>query len=145
MKKYTIEDMLKTVVYTGIGVATTATEKLQKTIDDMVEKGKIPAEEGRKIVDEFVDNSEDRREDMEKRVKGVVKSIVDRFDFPTKKDYEALAKRIEKLEKAARASKATKATRSTKPTAATAAKATATARKAAAKPAAKKVDGPASN
>ncbi|MBI1194105.1 MAG: hypothetical protein GC205_13180 [Bacteroidetes bacterium] len=111
MKKYSVEDLVKTVVYTGVGFAATATEKVQKTIDELVEKGKMPADEGRKVVDDFVKNNEDRREEWEERFKSSVKSIVDRFDMPSKKDYEALTKRVEKLEKAARAAKSAEATR----------------------------------
>lgn len=106
-----IEDLFKTVLYTGVGIAATATEKLQKTIDELVEKGKMPADEGRKVVDDFKKSSEERREEFEDRFKGSMKSMVDRFDFPTKKDYEALTKRVEKLEKAARAAKSAKSTR----------------------------------
>jgi polyhydroxyalkanoate synthesis regulator phasin len=111
MKKYSVEDLVKTLIYTGVGFAATATEKVQKTIDELVEKGKMPADEGRKLVDDFVKNNEDRREEWEERFKGTVKSIVDRFDFPTKKDYEAMTKRVEKLEKAARAAKSAESTR----------------------------------
>ena len=111
MKKYSIEDLFKTVVYTGVGIAATATEKLQKTIDELVKKGKLPADEGRKVVDDFVQGTEDRREDFEDRFKNTVKSVVDKFDYPTKKDYQALVKRVEKLEKAARAAKSATSTR----------------------------------
>jgi polyhydroxyalkanoate synthesis regulator phasin len=113
MKKYSVEDMFKTVVYTGVGIAATATEKFQKTIDEMVEKGKIPAEDGRKYVEDFFKDTEGRREEFEDRFKSTVKSVVDKFDFPTKKDYQALVKRVEKLEKAARAAKSAEATKPT--------------------------------
>jgi polyhydroxyalkanoate synthesis regulator phasin len=106
-----IEDLFKTVIYTGVGIAATATEKLQKTVDELVEKGKMPADEGKKVVEEFKKNSDERREEYEDRFKTSVKALVDRFDFPTKKDYEALTKRVEKLEKAARAAKSAKSTR----------------------------------
>lgn len=106
-----IEDLFKTVIYTGVGIAATATEKLQKTIDELVEKGKMPAEEGRKVVEDFKKSSDERREEVEDRFKTSVKALVDRFDYPTKKDYEALTKRVEKLEKAARAAKSAKSTR----------------------------------
>jgi polyhydroxyalkanoate synthesis regulator phasin len=111
MKKYSLEDLVKTVVYTGLGVAATATEKLQKTIDEMVAKGKMPAEEGKKVVEDFVKTTESRREDMEDRAKNTIKTLVDKFDFPSRKDFNSLIKRIEKLEKAARAEKSAKSTR----------------------------------
>ncbi len=111
MKKNSVEEMVKTLVYTGVGIAATATEKLQKTMDELVEKGKIPAEDGRKYVEDFMKTSEGRREEFEDRFKSSVKGIVDKFDFPTKKDYQALIKRVEKLEKAARAAKSAESTR----------------------------------
>lgn len=111
MKKYSVEDLFKTVIYTGVGVAASATEKVQKAIDELVDKGKMPADEGKKFVDDFVKNTENRREEFEDRFKSAVKSIVDKFDFPTKKDYSALIKRVEKLEKAARAAKSAESTR----------------------------------
>ncbi len=111
MKKYSVEELFKTIVYTGVGVAANATEKIQKAVDEMVERGKLPADEGRKFVDDFVKNTESRRDEFEDRFKGSVKTIVDKFDFPTKKDYDALVKRVEKLEKAARAAKSAESTR----------------------------------
>jgi polyhydroxyalkanoate synthesis regulator phasin len=113
MTRNTIEEALKTAIYTGVGFAAGAAEKLQKSVDELVEKGKIPAEEGKKVVEDFMEDSKKRREETEDKVKSSIKGIVDKFDFPTRKDYESLVKRVEKLEKAQRAARAAKSTRST--------------------------------
>ena len=47
-------EIVKNMVYAGVGLATMTTEKVKETIDELVEKGRISDTEGKKIVDEFL-------------------------------------------------------------------------------------------
>lgn len=100
-----MEDLVKKVLYTGVGLVATTTEKLQSTVNGLVDSGKVPQEEGKKIVDDFVSSTETKRNEFESRATDLIESIVRRLEVPTKSDYEALSKRIAKLERAARTSK----------------------------------------
>ena len=113
-------DLLKNFIYAGVGLASTTSDKLKETIDDLVEKGKISDTEGRKICDDFFKSTGEKKEEFESRLKKVQDDLTERFDF-MKKDkngIEALNKRIEDLEakvvaaekKAAKAAAAVKKT-----------------------------------
>lgn len=94
-----MEELVKKVLYTGVGLVATTTEKLQKTVNDLVDQGKVPQEEGKKIVDEFVSSTEGKRNEFEKKTSELIESIVRRLEIPTNSDYAALSKRIAKLER----------------------------------------------
>jgi polyhydroxyalkanoate synthesis regulator phasin len=53
-----MEDLFKKLLYAGAGLAVTAKESLDKSIDELVEKGKISDTEGRRIVDNFFEKTE---------------------------------------------------------------------------------------
>ena len=48
-----MEDLFKKFVYTGVGLVSLTAEKLQKSIDTLVEEEKISEKEGKKIVNDF--------------------------------------------------------------------------------------------
>ena len=93
-------DLLKNFIYAGVGLASTTSDMLKETIEDLVEKGKISDTEGRKICDDFFKSTGERKEEFESKLKRVQEDLAEKFDF-MKKDkngIEALNKRIEKLE-----------------------------------------------
>ncbi len=93
-----MEDLFKKFLYTGVGLVSVTAEKLQNSIDELVEKGKLSGEEGRKVVDELVEDSENVREDMEGRIRGFIEAAMAKFDFPTRAEVDKLEAKIEELE-----------------------------------------------
>jgi len=96
-------DLLKNFVYAGVGLASSTTDKLKETIDDLVEKGKISDTEGKRICDDFFKSTGEKKEDFELKMKKVQEDLSAKFDFrkKSKKDDEAidaLNKKIEELE-----------------------------------------------
>ena len=89
-----MEDAFKRLLYAGVGIAATATEKVEKTIDELVEKGKLSDNEGKKIIDDFLEKTETRREEFDDKFKG----FVEKFGYTKKADVEDLRKRIDDLE-----------------------------------------------
>ena len=76
-----MKDLLRNFLYTGIGLVSLAAEKLQVTVDDLVEQGKLSQEEGKKIVDDFFRTSEAKRDEFESRVKKMAESLTSKFDL----------------------------------------------------------------
>lgn len=96
-----MEDLLKKFLYTGVGLASLTTEKLQETVDELVGKGKVSKDEGKKIIDDFTDRVEERRSDFEKRMQEMVDSFSASINLPkmaSKDDIDALNQRIAMLE-----------------------------------------------
>ena len=93
-----MEDIIKKVLYTGVGLVTLTAEKLQEAVDDLVDKNKMSEEEGKKVVDDFQEKTNSYKEDLEDKFKGFAQDIRDAFDFPSKKDWTQLLERVEAIE-----------------------------------------------
>ena len=80
-----MEELLKKVLYTGVGMVAYTSEKVQKIVSDLVSQSKISEEEGKKIVEDFMKDSEGKREEIEAKVKEVAaKENVLFIDLDTK-------------------------------------------------------------
>lgn len=108
-------ETLKNIVYAGVGLASTTSEKIKETINDLVEKGKISDTEGKKIIDDIFKTTESTKEEIEAKVKTMTDKLSATFDFKGKKEDKhvvSLEKKIAELERElaeAKKSAATKA------------------------------------
>ena len=93
-----MEDLFKKVLYTGVGLVSVTAEKLQEAVDKLVSENKISREEGRKVVDELFQNTENKREEFESQLKDIVEEVVSRVKLVSQKDFDSLLKRVEELE-----------------------------------------------
>ncbi len=96
-----MEELFKKFVYTGVGFVAYTADKIQETVNELVNQDKITEEEGKKIVDDFLSNTESKKEDFEAKLKGLADEVVGKFNFAnaTKKDgFSDLRARIERLE-----------------------------------------------
>ncbi len=93
-----MEDLLKRIMYTGVGLVTTTAEKFQETIDELVEKGSLSTEEGKKVVDDLLENTEARKEEFEGKIKELVDDVMDKLQLPSNTEFQGLIERIKKLE-----------------------------------------------
>ncbi|MBK8444371.1 MAG: hypothetical protein IPL35_13585 [Sphingobacteriales bacterium] len=98
---------MKKVLYTGVGLVASTTEKLQAVVNDLVDKDKLHQEEGKRIVDDFVKSTESKKDEFEGKMKELVNSIVNKMNLVRREDFNDLSKRLEELE-----SKMTKAAKS---------------------------------
>jgi polyhydroxyalkanoate synthesis regulator phasin len=124
-----MEDLFKKFLYTGVGLVALTAERLQQTIEEMVDDGKLSKEEGKKVFGGLLEKTESTREEFEERFKAFTSKVIEGLNIPTRDEMEALQERVAVLE--AKLEKATTAK-------ATAAKTTAAKATAAKAPAAKK-------
>jgi polyhydroxyalkanoate synthesis regulator phasin len=103
-----MEDLLKKILYTGVGIAALTAEKLQQVVDGLIKENKLTKEEGKKIVDDLFENAKTKKDELETQLKSVVEKTVSNFDFATKKEVEALKKRVNVLESKVNGTKAKK-------------------------------------
>jgi polyhydroxyalkanoate synthesis regulator phasin len=111
-------EILKNIAYAGVGLATVTSEKVKETINDLVEKGMISDTEGKKIVEDFFNSTDKKREEFESKFKIASDKITEKFDFFNKdKEIQALNNKIDKLEielKKAKKQRVKKTTNTTK-------------------------------
>lgn len=93
-----MEGLFKKFIYTGVGLVTLTAERLQKSVDELVSKGKLSEEEGRKVVDDLMTETESKREEFESRIRSIVEKVMNRIDYPSHKEIQDLRARIEVLE-----------------------------------------------
>jgi len=122
-----IQENLKKYFYSGVGLAAHTAEVVQKSVNELVKKGKVSEADGKKIVGDAIKKVEARRPEIEARYN----EAVHKFVKLTTTEVSRLQKRIEGLEKqlTRKSGPAPKAASTGKP---------AVAHKSAAKPAAKR-------
>lgn len=101
-----MSDLLKNAVYAGIGLVETVTEEVEKGFKDLQEKGKNSNNEARKLLDELVEKSTSKKDEIEDKFN----HVVEKLGYTRKDELEALKRRIEELEEKLAEKTAKKAT-----------------------------------
>lgn len=91
-------DLLKKTILTGIGIASMTKDKIEELGKKISKESKLTEEEGKRMVNDLLKQSEKAREDLENQVQKLVKIALDKLDIPTREDLNRLEKRIKKLE-----------------------------------------------
>ncbi|MDX2002258.1 MAG: phasin family protein [Chitinophagales bacterium] len=89
-----MEDTFKKLLYAGVGLAATATERFEKTVSELVEKGKVTDSEGKRIVEEFLEKTSTKKDEFDEKFK----SFVEKLGYTKNSDVAELRSRIEELE-----------------------------------------------
>jgi len=92
-------ELIKKSMLAGIGLASMGKEKAEELIEQMRKQADVPEEEGKKLLDELMDASQEARKDLQEKILDLVKEALVKLDVPTREDWSKLAARIEKLEK----------------------------------------------
>ena len=101
-----MEEAFKKFLYAGVDLVAEASEKFQKSVTELVDKGTISSTEGKKLVDEFLEKTEERKEQFEEKfteVKeklGIVKETAE-------DELDSLRKKVADLEAKLKAEKTT--------------------------------------
>lgn len=90
-------DLLKKGVLIGIGLGVTTKSKIEETVKAIVKETKISEEEGKKILDELLKQSESAKEGFEKKIAELVNKIITKLDLPSKNEVNSLKIQIEEL------------------------------------------------
>ena len=86
-------DMVRRALLAGIG----AQEKAKELIEDLVKKGELNQSEGAKLLKEVMEKAEKGGEEVDKKVGDVVQKTLDKLNMPSRKDMEALEKKVQEL------------------------------------------------
>lgn len=93
-----MEALIKKVIYTGVGIASAANEKVQTRINEWVEKGKVSEEEGKKVVDDLLNDTDTKKDEVEGKIRDYVETFLAKFDFPTRNEVTSLQEKLNALE-----------------------------------------------
>ena len=93
-----MENLFKNLIYTGVGFVALSKQKFEEAIEKLINEEKISSKEGKKLVDEFVKNTESKVDEFEGQMKNVVEKVVKSLSFATSTELEGLKNRVAVLE-----------------------------------------------
>ena len=92
-------DALKKTLYAGLGATVVTAEKIESALQDLVEKGKISADEAKSTATRISEESKKEFEEAQSSLKDLFDELLQKASVARKKDLDALSKRIDDLEK----------------------------------------------
>ncbi|NCC78573.1 MAG: hypothetical protein EOM07_03130 [Clostridia bacterium] len=87
---------LKKLLLTAVGAAAISVEKIDSTVTELIEKGKLSVKEGKELREELVRRKKESEEDLVK--KEDLNGIIDSLNLVSKRELELLEERVAKLE-----------------------------------------------
>jgi polyhydroxyalkanoate synthesis regulator phasin len=93
-----MKDMLKNVLYAGVGAAFLTKEKIEELNGELIEKGKLTREEGKQFVDDLIKRSEKAKDELELWISKRVEDRVNQLDLATKDEVADLKRQVEELQ-----------------------------------------------
>jgi len=95
-----MKDLLNRSLSLGIGIIAESKEQIEKTMEELVNKGELTRKESAEWVDELVKKGEEARQKIESNVMERVQRTIGerREEGVTREEFNALLERIAKLE-----------------------------------------------
>ncbi|MEO0899965.1 MAG: hypothetical protein AAFY71_26360 [Bacteroidota bacterium] len=97
-----MENLLTKFFYTGLGAVSLGAERLQKAIDEAIGDGKVSEEEGKKVVESFINDWETRRDEFQTQLQSNIEKFTNGIQAPEflKTNFVAdFFSRLERIEK----------------------------------------------
>ena len=93
-----MKELLKNIVYTGIGAAFLTKEKIEELRDELVGQGKISKDEGKEFVDELINKTDSIKNSLDVKISRIIEEQIKQLDIPTNADFEDLRRQVEELQ-----------------------------------------------
>ncbi len=91
-------ESLRKLMYIGLGAASMSRDKVQQTIDEMVNRGEVTADEGKSLYNDWVSRAEEEGRNLNDRIRNQVRQYLGDVGVADRNQIEVLAGRIEALE-----------------------------------------------
>ena len=91
-------ELIKKTMLASVGLAIVTKDKVQESLDELVEKGKLTKEEAIEMSDKIVQEGEEQTEKAKAEASKLFTEILQRANLVTKDQYDALAARVTDLE-----------------------------------------------
>ncbi|HEB70053.1 MAG TPA: hypothetical protein ENI88_10615 [Desulfobulbus sp.] len=93
-----MKDMLKNVLYAGVGAAFLTKEKIEELKGDLIDKGKLTQEEGKQFVDDLIKRSERAKDELELWINQRVEDRIKTLNLATQDEFAELKRKVEELQ-----------------------------------------------
>jgi len=93
-------ELIKKAFYTGLGAAELTREKVEDLAKELADKGKVSDSEIKKFVDEMLDKSQERKDQLMQQIEKMMEEALKKMNLASRDDLDALEKRLaEKIQK----------------------------------------------
>ncbi len=82
----------------GAGLWAVTEDKINDLVKDLVDKGDISKEEGKKVLQDMLEESKKQKVDLEKKISEKIQDSISKADVFTRKDMRELESRVDILE-----------------------------------------------
>jgi polyhydroxyalkanoate synthesis regulator phasin len=91
-------ETLRKVAYFGLGAAVLTADKVKQLVDDLVSRGDITREEGRKLYEDLTSRAEEQGRALNERIRVQVRDMLHDLGVADRSQITALENRIAALE-----------------------------------------------
>ncbi|MFC1568737.1 phasin family protein [bacterium] len=91
-------EILKKTLYTSIGLVYLTKEKVEELVKDLIEDGKMTAQEGKEFAEDLLKKSKEAKDKVEEQIDHTVKDTLMKMNLVSRKDYESLEERLRQVE-----------------------------------------------
>jgi len=88
-------DFFEKAYLASLGAFTVTKDKAKELVDELVEKGKITAEDAPKFMKDLVTKAEEGKKALEERIERGLENAANKLNIATKKDLEAIDKKLD--------------------------------------------------
>lgn len=87
------------VMLMGLGAAAMSRDKIREIVDELVAKGEVSREEGKKLYEELMAKAEEEGRNLNERIRGQIRGALKDLGLAERSQVAALERRIAKIEK----------------------------------------------
>lgn len=91
-------DALKNALFAGIGLAAITQEKLKSVVEELVKRGELSAEQGKKVFDELLEKSQAEGKALSDRIAAEVMRLLEKAPMASRRELRNLESRVKALE-----------------------------------------------
>lgn len=91
-------EAIKKTILAGIGATVVTKEKIEVALKDLVEKGKVTADEASELASKIAEDGRKEWEASSKELSEQVKGLMEKADYARRSEVKALEERVRQLE-----------------------------------------------
>lgn len=90
-------ETIKNTLLSGVGMALRSKKEIETFAKDFAEQSEMNQKEAKDFLEECKKRYDDAKSNLDKKIEGIVESVLKRLDLPTRRDIDSLNTRIDEL------------------------------------------------
>ena len=90
-------EYMKKSLLTGVGLALRSKKEIEELAKEFADQGKMDQKEGKKFMDDLMENYDEARAKLDSKVEAAVEKIFDKADIPRRSEIKELKEEIREI------------------------------------------------